>query len=301
MRYRYVFHWGFLAISLASFFAAAAIAQSEQEAPVASAPYSADLKDLVVQILNRAEKAKCHPQNCTILVTDVITPNGSTSRLGMQLADALSAEIDAQGNGIRVVDRRQAEAYVAHEYFDSAYYADRKALNWLGKQLKANAVLFGKIEKRGQKYNLKIELMNISNDKKGPEEERAISIDDAKSAFSEFEPYYATSPPAPLRSPGSPKPFQAGVKGTGVPTCISCPGPVFPGFLRNQEIMGNVILSVIVTEEGRVSDIHVVSGRPDILTAAAMRAVSQWTFKPATHEGKPVAVIVPIQITFRTD
>jgi len=43
----------------------------------------------------------------------------------------------------------------------------------------------------------------------------------------------------------------------------------------------------------------VVEGHP-LLEDAAIKAVQQWKYKPATQEGKPVAVSTIVTLTFRT-
>lgn len=300
MRCCRVFHCSVLAISLASVFACAAFAQSKQGAPAANPSYSAEVKDLTGRILKKAGKVKCHPDNCTVLVADVITPWGSTSRLGMQLADTLSAQIMAQGSGIQVVDRKQAEGYLAREHLESQLFKDRKALNWLGKELKAEEVLFGTIEKLGEQYSLKIELMNVSNEKQGPQEAVYLSISDPTSSFAKFEPYDAERQNTSATSVQSHVIVSAGVKGVGLPMCIYCPPPLYTKEGRGAKIDGAVVLLATVTEDGRAADIRVLKGMPFGMNEQAVKSVSEWKFKPSTDgDGKPIAVRVPIQITFR--
>ncbi|MGC1482429.1 MAG: energy transducer TonB, partial [Candidatus Acidiferrum sp.] len=93
---------------------------------------------------------------------------------------------------------------------------------------------------------------------------------------------------------------RAGVNGVGVPTCGYCPPPIYTDTARKVKLNGSVVLQVKVSEEGRAEDISVVKGLPFGLTEQAIKTVSQWKFKPATgEEGKSVAVLVPIEVTFR--
>ena len=59
------------------------------------------------------------------------------------------------------------------------------------------------------------------------------------------------------------------------------------------------MLSVVVSENGRAGGITVVQSLGFGLTQKAIEAVSEWHFKPATREGQPVAVVVPIEVTMR--
>ena len=64
--------------------------------------------------------------------------------------------------------------------------------------------------------------------------------------------------------------------------------------------MGSVVLQVIITADGRATNITVVKGPGLGLEEEAIKAVKGWRFKPAVGpSGKPVPVIVPIEVTFR--
>ena len=63
--------------------------------------------------------------------------------------------------------------------------------------------------------------------------------------------------------------------------------------------MGTVILDVTVAEDGRATDIRVLKGVPFGLNEQAIRAVNEWTFKPASYGDRPIAVRVPIETSFR--
>jgi TonB family protein len=60
------------------------------------------------------------------------------------------------------------------------------------------------------------------------------------------------------------------------------------------------VLQVVITPDGRATDIQVVKGPGLGLEEKAVEAVKQWRFKPANGPGgKPVPVVVPLEITFR--
>jgi protein TonB len=62
---------------------------------------------------------------------------------------------------------------------------------------------------------------------------------------------------------------------------------------RRAAIEGTVILDVVISETGRVRDVHVVSGLPHGLTEAAIAAVKGCRYSPGEKDGKPVPVRIP--------
>lgn len=272
-------------------------AQDQQGSSESISLYRAELKVLAARMLKRADKAKCHPSNCTVLVANFTTPSGSTSRLGIQLADFISADLLAQGNGIQIVDRSRLRDYLVREHIPSNALKDREAARWLATEFQANAVLLGTIERLGDHFNLLIELLNISNDKVGPQEATQIAIPEPEEAFAPFEPYDAERPGQ--KEPAGAPPFVRAGAGGSVPSCIYCPPPQYSNAARKVKFTGTVILDVTVAEDGRATDIRVLKGVPFGLNEQAIRAVNEWTFKPASSGDKPVAVRVPIETTFR--
>jgi len=275
-----------------------AIGQDEQTLSESNPSYQMDAKSLAGRILKRADKEECHLNGCTILVANFTTPLGSTSRLGIQLADSISAELLAQGSGIQIVDRSRLQEYLVRERIPSSALKDREAARWLATELQANVVLIGNIEQLGDRFNLLTELLNIFNDKVGTQEAMWIVISEPQEAFAPFEPYDADRQ-RPTSSAGASPTFRAGVNGTRIPECIYCPLPLYSSAAQKAKFKGKVVLEVTVTEDGRAGDISVLKGIPFGLNGVATNAVRAWKFKPGTDKGgMPVTVAVPIEMTF---
>jgi TonB family protein len=68
---------------------------------------------------------------------------------------------------------------------------------------------------------------------------------------------------------------------------------------RKKKINGTVVVLMTVTPEGKVRDVKVIKSLEKSLDQQAMATVSTWKFEPATKDGKPVAVHVPAEVTFR--
>ncbi|MEX2303345.1 MAG: energy transducer TonB [Bryobacterales bacterium] len=73
--------------------------------------------------------------------------------------------------------------------------------------------------------------------------------------------------------------------------------PVYPAEAVEQGLTGVVHLEAIITVEGAVRDIKVLSGEP-ALARAAVDAVRQWRYQPTFLNGRPVEVITDIKVNF---
>jgi protein TonB len=75
--------------------------------------------------------------------------------------------------------------------------------------------------------------------------------------------------------------------------------PEYPVRARKKGTTGEVRLSLLVGIDGRVRDVRVLSSEPaGLFDDAAIQAVRQWTYTPATYEGEPVATRVTQPIVF---
>ena len=82
------------------------------------------------------------------------------------------------------------------------------------------------------------------------------------------------------------------------PKVLHAVKPVHPEEAIRDSLEGKVFLKFIVNVDGSVSDVRVLKG-PEIFRQAAIDAALQFQFKPAEHNGKPVAVWMTQPISFR--
>ena len=81
------------------------------------------------------------------------------------------------------------------------------------------------------------------------------------------------------------------------PRSVKRVNPQYPEIARIKHLQGKVYLLVMVGEDGRVQKVTPLGGHP-VLAGAAMDAVKQWEYKPATCPSGPTAidgVIVVVQ------
>jgi TonB family protein len=79
---------------------------------------------------------------------------------------------------------------------------------------------------------------------------------------------------------------------------ISKVNPVYPMVAKNQHVSGNVTIDALIDATGRVTTMKIVSG-PTLLHQAAMDALKQWKYQPATLDGKAVPMHLSVTLQFR--
>jgi TonB family protein len=81
-------------------------------------------------------------------------------------------------------------------------------------------------------------------------------------------------------------------------TLVQKVDPIYPPRARSERVAGPVTLEATVAENGTIKGIKFVSG-PPALANAAITAVRQWRYKPATLNGKPIEAPKRITLIFR--
>lgn len=74
--------------------------------------------------------------------------------------------------------------------------------------------------------------------------------------------------------------------------------PDYPALAKQLKIEGTVDLEALISEQGAVEDVRIVSGNP-MLTKSAVEAVKKWKFAASTEGGKAVKTLVPITLNFK--
>lgn len=73
--------------------------------------------------------------------------------------------------------------------------------------------------------------------------------------------------------------------------------PVYPPLAKIARVQGAVEFTAIISKDGRVENLQVVSGSP-LLIAAARDAILQWRYRPTLLNGEPVEVVTTIVVNF---
>jgi periplasmic protein TonB len=73
--------------------------------------------------------------------------------------------------------------------------------------------------------------------------------------------------------------------------------PEYPPLAVQTRTQGQVVLHAIISREGAIEKLQVVSGHP-LLVRAALEAVRQWRYRPYVLNGEPVEVETQVTVNF---
>ena len=91
----------------------------------------------------------------------------------------------------------------------------------------------------------------------------------------------------------------SGIGGYSEVACVYCPTAQFSDEAVKAKYQGTVFLSLIVTADGRPTDIRVASGLGMGLDEKALEAVRKWRFKPSVGpDSKAAAVRAIVEVQF---
>jgi protein TonB len=73
--------------------------------------------------------------------------------------------------------------------------------------------------------------------------------------------------------------------------------PQYPALARQARIQGVVVLFAMISREGKIENLRVVSGHP-LLLKSAIDAVLQWRYRPYYLNNEPVEVETQVTVNF---
>jgi periplasmic protein TonB len=73
--------------------------------------------------------------------------------------------------------------------------------------------------------------------------------------------------------------------------------PTYPALARAARLQGQVVLQAVISKQGGIENLRVLSGHP-MLVPAAIDAVRQWRYRPYILNSEPVEVETQITVNF---
>jgi protein TonB len=103
-------------------------------------------------------------------------------------------------------------------------------------------------------------------------------------------------PAAPvITTPDKPIPLHSGIR---TPDKVVNVAPIYPEVARRARREGVVILETVIDAAGNVTSVRVLKGDL-LLDQAALDAVQQWKFTPATLNGEAIPVVMTVTVMFK--
>jgi protein TonB len=90
------------------------------------------------------------------------------------------------------------------------------------------------------------------------------------------------------------------VPGPGVtlPELVEKVPPDYPEVARHARMSGRVICQAVISKDGDVEEVTVLSASNPLFVEASIAAVQKWKYKPALQNGEPVAVYFTVVVSF---
>jgi len=73
--------------------------------------------------------------------------------------------------------------------------------------------------------------------------------------------------------------------------------PQYPALARQARVQGTVVLHAVISRDGRIENLQVISGHP-LLVKSAEDAVQQWRYRPYYLNNEPVEVETQVTVNF---
>lgn len=244
------------------------------------------LDDLAKHLGKEIAKAKFK----SIVVADFTDLDGNVSPAGKFLSERLLDYWLSHHEKFSILERSKLDAVLAEQKLTFKSLDNSDTLQKVADTVGFDAIVIGTVTPISGGCSLDVAVRRVRDSK--PQSA-------ASKFFSDLDlPRFARGQPPD--EPEHVSPVRAGVNGVGQPACMYCPNPDYTDELRRQKVEGSVFLSIVVAQDGRVTGAKVLRAANEEFARKALEAVRTWKLKPAKGpDGKPVAVIVPVEIVFR--
>lgn len=256
------------------------------------------LEQSASQVAERIQRSQMLLNRPGIVVLDFANLiDKNRSQLGVVLADQFSDALENYAYRFAVIPRKALRDFLQVHWLDGEEVRNEEVAKWLTGQVHGIAAIQGTIEllSNGQ-AKLLLRLVGL-----GPARTIEVRLADSADFHDLFEQVAPSSEPEADKIGEEPGVYKFGDPGIVMPerACVYCPTPEYTDLARKVKYQGTVQLSAILGPDGRLSAIKVIKYAPFGLAERAIETVHNWQMKPCQKDGKPVAVRVPIETTWR--
>ena len=245
------------------------------------------IDDLASQLTKKLKPLKPH----LVAVVDFRPPYGTTMPQAHYFAWVLSSYLEQRSkNKFAIANHIDFDKDLVNLNISSSTLVPGEALQAAAPHLGADVLIIGSIEKRDDSYLLQVTPINVR-------EGKSLSAISESIKMTDFMESFVTPFPPNVRNAGP----GGGAPDIAMPSCIRCPDPSYNDLARSNKVNGSCVLTVLISESGQPQQIRPVKLLGYGLDEQAFETIKTWKFKPATlkKDGTPVAVIVPVEVTFR--
>lgn len=225
-----------------------------------------------------------------LYVPDFLGSDAGRTDRGAYLA-AVFAKFLAEhaGKKFEVVDRSVVQRSYDRLNLTAHDLQEREVLTRLGVENGADAILWGSISQTAKEITIDLLLSEARSGKV------LYSLQYQEHRTPQFEALF------PAESDPSGRVFYfSGFDGVGVPKPIHSPPPSYTDEARRRKVNGTVLLSAVITIEGKVEQVRVAQSLEPSLDKASIDIIRTWKISPAKDAaGNPVPIRAPIETTFR--
>lgn len=282
----------------------ACLAQQQQPIVYLTPEQQSGVTALAQMIRKELKKEKCAKSSCQVLVVNLTVSTGATCSACILISEALTKSLAELPDPPGVIKRAQFASFMDQERIPSIYLDRPETLVWMDRKLGASRVVVGILVQKEDFLQIRTRILKHGNSGNRTEASTEISIQvpagDLNTGFAARESFH------PLAKRESSQPQLISLSGGGekipgltAPHCYSTPNPPYNNEARAAKLSGVVTMEGIISIEGHVTGLRLVKGLPFGLNENSLETLRTWRCKPATLNGVPVPVLVPIEVTFR--
>jgi Gram-negative bacterial TonB protein C-terminal len=183
-----------------------------------------------------------------IVFADLKGPDGQTHPAGRWISDQLANSCKKDFPGLEIMIRPEHEESAAGLAEAGKQKQAFKSVEEWARSVGANVFITGTFARPRDHIGISLQAFSTSDSR--------ISLGEATGLLPVSDAITGLSAePMPSQKSGVPR---AGTAGVSIPQCIYCPPPRYSGDARKAKVEGTVVLQVVVTSDGRATNIVIV-------------------------------------------
>jgi outer membrane biosynthesis protein TonB len=168
-----------------------------------------------------------------------------------------------------------------------------KSVTEVAGKINVAAIVIGDFQRDQTYYSVHLSTVRVSDG-------AILYSSDSKFARSEFLDSLAEPFPPPEIKDSVKATTKTDMAAGRGPVCASCPVPSYTSIAKDVRLQGTVVFNVVISRQGEVVALRPTRILGLGLDESAYRAISKtWIMRPARDkDGQPIAVVVPIEVSF---